>query len=106
MLHLASYCRWMEWNESATMLKDCKEFAVKGNVLDLAVGVVSGAAFGKIVTSFVSDLLMPPIGRVLGKVDFSNLFIDLSGAHHATLAEAKAAGAAPINYGLLVNAVM
>ena len=74
------------------MLKDFKEFAVKGNVLDLAVGVVIGAAFGKIVTSFVSDLLMPPIGRVLGKVDFSNLFIDLSGAHHATLAEAKAAG--------------
>ncbi len=88
------------------MLKDFKEFAVKGNVLDLAVGVVIGAAFGKIVTSFVSDLLMPPIGRVLGKVDFSNLFIDLSGAHHATLAEAKAAGAATINYGLFINSIM
>jgi len=88
------------------MLKDFKEFAVKGNVVDLAVGVVIGAAFGKIVTSFVSDLLMPPIGRILGKVDFSNLFIDLSGQYHSTLAEAKAAGAATINYGLFINAVI
>jgi large conductance mechanosensitive channel len=88
------------------MLKEFKEFAVKGNVMDLAVGVVIGAAFGKIVTSFVSDILMPPIGRVLGKVDFSNLFFDLSGQNHATLAEAKAAGAATINYGMFVNTVI
>ena len=88
------------------MLKEFKEFAVKGNVMNLAVGVVIGAAFGKIVTSFVTDVLMPPIGRVLGKADFSNLFIDLSGQHHASLAEAKAAGAATINYGLFANTVM
>jgi len=74
------------------MFKDFKEFAVRGNVLDLAVAVIIGGAFGKIVTSFVNDVLMPPIGLVLGKVDFSNLFVDLSGQSHATLAEAKTAG--------------
>jgi large conductance mechanosensitive channel len=88
------------------MLKEFKEFAIRGNVMDLAVAVVIGAAFGKIVTSFVSDVLMPPIGRVLGRVDFSNLFIDLSGQYHSTLAEAKAGGAATINYGLFVNTVI
>ena len=89
------------------MLKEFKAFAMRGNVLDLAVALVIGAAFGKIVTSFVSDVLMPPVGLVLGKTDMSGLFIDLSsGATHATLAEAKAAGAATINYGLFLNTVV
>src|SRR5262245_42842443 len=88
------------------MFKEFKEFAMKGNVVDLAVGVIIGAAFGKIVTSFVSDVLMPPIGLLVGKVDFSNLFIDLSGQHHASVAEAKAAGAATLNYGLFINNVI
>ena len=88
------------------MLKDFKQFAMRGNVMDLAVGVIIGAAFGKIVSSFVNDVLMPPIGLLVGKVDFSNLFIDLSGQHHASVAEAKAAGAATLNYGLFVNNVI
>src|SRR5215831_17176866 len=88
------------------MLKEFKEFIMRGNVMDLAVGIVIGAAFGKIVTSFVSDILMPPIGLALGKVDFTNLFIDLSGKHYATLAEAKAAGAATINYGIFLNTLI
>ena len=88
------------------MLKEFKAFVMRGNVLDLAIAVILGAAFGKIVTSFTNDILMPPLGLVLGKVDMSNLFIDLSGTHHATLAEAKAAGAATINYGLFLNAVV
>jgi large conductance mechanosensitive channel len=88
------------------MFNEFKEFAMRGNVLDMAVGIVIGAAFGRIIASFVSDILMPPIGRVLGNVDFSNLFIDLSGASHPTLAAAKAAGAATINYGLFLNTVI
>ena len=88
------------------MLKEFKAFAMRGNVLDLAVALVIGAAFGKIITSFVADILMPPIGLVLGKADMSSLFIDLSGAKHATIAEAKAAGAATINYGLFLNTVV
>ena len=88
------------------MLKEFKEFIMRGNVLDLAVGVIIGAAFGKIVTSFVSDVVMPPIGLALGKVDFSNLFINLSDKHFATLAEAKAAGAATLNYGVFINTVL
>ncbi len=88
------------------MLKEFKEFAMRGNVLDMAVGIIIGAAFGKIVTSLVNDMLMPPIGLVLGKVDFSNLFIDLSGHQFAKLAEAKAAGGATINYGLFLNTVI
>ena len=88
------------------MLKEFKAFAMRGNVLDLAVALVIGAAFGKIVTSFVSDVLMPPVGLVLGKGDMSSLFIDLSGTHHATIADAKAAGAATINYGLFLNSVV
>jgi len=88
------------------VLKEFKEFALRGNVLDLAIGIVIGAAFGKIVTSFVSDLLMPPIGLLLGKADFANLFINLSGKTYATLAEAKAAGAATINYGIFLSAVI
>jgi large conductance mechanosensitive channel len=88
------------------MLREFKEFAMRGNVVDLAVGVVIGAAFGKIVTSFVSDIIMPPLGLLLGKVDFSNLFINLSGTHYDTLAAAKAAGAATLNYGLFINAII
>lgn len=88
------------------MLKEFKEFAMRGNVLDMAVGIVIGAAFGKIVSSFVADILMPPIGLLLGKVDFSNLFIDLSGQPHATLAVAKAAGAVTINYGVFLNTIL
>lgn len=88
------------------MLKEFKEFALKGNVVDLAVGVVIGGAFGKIVTSLVNDIIMPLIGLLLGKVDFSNLFINLSGTHYATLADAKAKGAATLNYGLFLNAVI
>ncbi len=88
------------------MLKDFKEFAVKGNVVDMAVGIIIGAAFGKIIGSFVSDVLMPPIGLLLGKVDFSNLFLNLSGKPYETLSSAKAAGAATINYGLFLNSVI
>jgi large conductance mechanosensitive channel len=88
------------------MLKEFKEFAMRGNVLDMAIGIVIGVAFGKIITSFVNDVVMPPIGLLLGKVDFSNLFIDLSGKSYATLAEAKAAGAATIKYGLFLNTVV
>ena len=88
------------------MLKEFKEFAVRGNVLDMAIGIVIGAAFGKIVSSFVSDILMPPIGMVLGKVNFADLFINQSDKPVSTLAEARAAGAATINYGLFLNTVM
>ena len=88
------------------MWREFREFAMRGNVVDLAVGVVIGAAFGKIVSSLVGDIIMPPLGVILGKVDFSNLFIDLSGKHYASLAEAKAAGAATINYGLFINNIL
>ena len=88
------------------MLKEFKEFAMRGTVLDMAVGIIIGAAFGKIVTSFVNDVLMPPIGLVLGKVDFSNLFINLSDKPYATLAEAKAAGVATVKYGVFLNTVL
>ncbi len=87
------------------MLKEFKEFALRGNVIDLAVGVIIGGTFGKIVTSLVNDIIMPPIGMLLGKVNFSNLFIDLSGTGYATLEDAKAAGAATFNYGLFLNTV-
>ncbi len=85
--------------------KDFHDFAARGNVVDLAVGVIIGAAFGKIVTSLVNDVIMPPIGLALGHVDFSNLFVSLSG-HYDTLAAAKAAGAPTINYGLFINTVI
>jgi len=88
------------------MLKEFKEFAMKGNVLDLAVGFIIGAAFGKIVTSLVSDIIMPPIGLILGKVDFSSLFLNLSGKSYSSLAEAKAAGAATLNYGVFLNNIV
>ena len=88
------------------MLSEFKKFVIRGNVIDLAVAVVIGAAFGKIITSFVSDVLMPPIGLVLGKVDFSNLFINLGSQPFATLKDAKAAGAPVIAYGLFINTVI
>jgi large conductance mechanosensitive channel len=83
------------------MFKEFKEFAVKGNVMDMAVGIIIGAAFGKIVASFVEDVILPPLGLLLHHVDFSNLFIVLSGGDFATIAAAKAAGAPTLNYGLL-----
>jgi large conductance mechanosensitive channel len=88
------------------ILDEFKKFAMRGNVVDLAVGVVMGAAFGKVVTSLVDDVLMPPIGRLLGGVDFSNFFIDLSGAHYATLKDAMAAGAPTLRYGVFVNSII
>jgi len=88
------------------MFKEFKEFAMRGNVLDMAVGIVIGAAFGAIVTSFVADVLMPPLGHLLGHADFSNLFLSLNGLHYDTLAAAKAAGAATLNYGLFINAIV
>ncbi len=88
------------------MLKEFKEFAMRGNVLDMAVGIIIGAAFGRIITSLVNDILMPPLGLILGKVDFSSLFLNISGKSYATLAEAKAAGAATINYGIFLNDII
>jgi large conductance mechanosensitive channel len=88
------------------VIKEFKAFVMRGNVMDLAVAVILGAAFGKIVTSFVDDLLMPPMGLLLRGVDFKDLFIDLSGTHPASLAAAKAAGAATLNYGLFLNTVV
>lgn len=88
------------------MLKEFKEFAMRGNVLDMAVGIIIGGAFGKIVTSFVSDILMPPLGLLLGKMDFSNLFLNLSGGAYTKLAEAKAAGAPTLNYGIFFNTLI
>jgi large conductance mechanosensitive channel len=87
------------------MLKEFKEFAMKGNVLDMAIGVIIGGAFGKIVSSMVSDVLMPPIGLLMGKVDFSSLFIDLSQTSPPSLAAAKAAGAPTLNYGVFLQSV-
>ena len=88
------------------MFKEFKEFTMRGNVLDMAIGIIIGAAFGKIITSFVNDILMPPIGLLLGRVDFSNLFVNLSGQPYGSLEEAQAAGAATINYGLFLNTVL
>jgi large conductance mechanosensitive channel len=89
-----------------SILSEFKQFAIKGNVIDLAVGFVIGAAFGKIVTSFTTDILMPPIGLALGAVDFSNLFINLSSKHYPTIAAAKAAGAPTLNIGLFINTII
>jgi large conductance mechanosensitive channel len=88
------------------MLKEFREFAVKGNAVDLAIGVIIGAAFGKVVSTLVSDILMPPLGMIMGKVDFTNLFISLTGEQFPTLAAAKAAGAPTINYGLFINTLI
>ena len=88
------------------MLKEFKDFAMRGSVVDLAVGVIIGAAFGKIVSSAVDDIIMPPIGRLLGNVDFSNLFINLDQRHFDTLEAAKAAGAPTLRYGVFLNNVV
>jgi large conductance mechanosensitive channel len=88
------------------MWKEFKVFAMRGNMIDLAVGIIIGTAFGKIVTSLVNDIIMPPIGILLGKVNFSDLFINLSGTNVATLKAAKDAGAATINYGLFINTIL
>ena len=88
------------------MLKEFRDFAMRGNVIDLAVGVIIGAAFGAIVSSLVADVIMPPIGVLLGGVDFSDFFISLSGQHFDTLAEAKKAGAPTLNYGVFLNQVI
>ena len=87
-------------------MNEFKKFIMRGNVIDLAIGVIIGSAFGKIVTSFVNDILMPPFGLLLGKVDFSNLYISLSGGHYDSLAKAQEAGAATLNYGLFLNTVI
>jgi len=88
------------------MIKEFKEFAVKGNVIDLAIGVIIGGAFGKIVTSFVNDMIMPVFGILIGKVDFSNLFISLDGTKYPSLSAAQEAGAATINYGVFINTIV
>ena len=88
------------------MLKEFKEFAVRGNVVDMAVGIIIGAAFGKIVTSLVNDIIMPPIGLMLGNMDFSQLFINLSGTDYPSLAAAQAEGAATLNYGIFINTLL
>ena len=89
------------------MLKEFKEFAMRGNVMDMAVGIIIGAAFGKIVTSLVNDVIMPPIGLLMGNVDFSNLFVNLTmGATYGSVAEAEAAGAPIIKYGIFINTIL
>ena len=88
------------------MLQEFKKFALQGNVLDMAIGIIIGAAFGKIVSSLVADVLMPPIGLLVGKIDFSSLFLNLSGQDYASLAAAKAAGAPTINYGIFLNNIL
>jgi large conductance mechanosensitive channel len=87
------------------MFKEFKEFAMKGNVLDMAVGIIIGAAFGKIITSFVSDILMPPLSLLFGKMDLSSMFINLSGQSFPTIAAAKTAGAPTLNYGIFINTI-
>ena len=87
------------------MLKEFREFAMRGNVLDMAIGIIIGGAFGKIVSSLVSDVLMPPLGLLMGKVDFSSLFLNLSGTPQPSLTAAKAAGAPTINYGVFLQTV-
>jgi large conductance mechanosensitive channel len=93
------------FRSGGSMLKEFKEFALRGNVLDMAIGIILGVAFGKIVASFIDDILMPPLGFLLGRVDFSNLFISLTGRHFDSLVAAKTAGAPTLNYGVFFNAV-
>jgi len=88
------------------VLKEFKEFAMRGNVMDMAVGIIIGAAFGKIVSSLVEDVMTPPIGRMVGRIDFSSLFINLGDKSYDSLAAAKAAGAPTLNYGLFLNSIM
>lgn len=88
------------------MFKEFKEFAVKGNVVDLAIGVIIGGAFGKIVSSLVNDVIMPIVGGLIGKVDFTNFFISFDGNKYATLEQAKDAGVATLNYGIFLNTII
>lgn len=88
------------------MLKEFREFAMRGNLLDLAIGIVIGTAFGRIISSLVSDVIMPPIGLALGGLDFANLFVTLKGGPFASVAAAKAAGAPTINYGVFINTII
>ena len=104
MAHLGSP-KALLGKKGSGMLGEFRDFAMRGSMLDMAVGIIVGAAFGRVVSSFVSDVLMPPIGLFVGHSDFSNKFINLSGHAYATLAEAKAAGAATINYGVFFNTV-
>jgi len=88
------------------MLDEFKKFAMRGNVVDMAVGIIIGGAFGKIISSLVSDVIMPPIGKLMGGVDFTSLFINLTDTPYVSLAEAQKAGAATINYGVFINTVL
>ncbi len=88
------------------MLREFREFALRGNLIDLAIGFILGTAFGAIVKSLVEDVLMPPLGLLLGRVDFSNLYVNLSGGNYASLAQAKQAGAATLNYGIFINTII
>ena len=88
------------------MLKEFRDFAMRGNVIDLAIGIIIGGAFGKIVNSLVNDVLMPPLGLLLGRVNFASLFISLSGQHYGSIEQAKAAGAATLNYGEFINTIV
>jgi large conductance mechanosensitive channel len=88
------------------VLKEFKAFAMRGNVLDMAVGIIIGAAFGRIVSSLVEDVIMPPIGKIVGRVDFKELFLSLDGKSYASLADAKLANAATLNYGLFLNTII
>ena len=88
------------------MLKEFKQFVLRGNVIDLAIAVIIGGAFGKIITSLVNDIVMPPLGLLLGKVNFSDLFISLDGTKYASLADAQTAGAATLNYGIFINTII
>jgi large conductance mechanosensitive channel len=96
----------MAKEDAMGMVKEFKEFALKGNVIDLAVAVVIAGAFGKIINSLVDDIIMPPIGALIGNHDLSNYFVTVSPGHYETLAQAKAAGAATINYGLFINTII
>jgi large conductance mechanosensitive channel len=97
---------FLERKERPEMLKEFREFISRGNVVDLAVGIVIGTAFGRIVHSFVEDILMPPVGLLLGRVHFSGLFIDLSGKGYPSLEAARQAGAPTLNYGLFLNSII
>jgi len=88
------------------MLKEFRDFAMRGNVLDMAIGIIIGGAFGKIVSSLVSDLIMPPVGLLLGRVDFSQLYLNMSGTPYASLNDAKAAGAATLRYGAFLQTIV
>jgi large conductance mechanosensitive channel len=108
---LADACRAhresvMQWQRKETMLKEFRDFALKGNVLDMAIGIILGAAFGKVVSALVSDVLMPPVGLLVGNVDFSNLFVDLSGQSPPSLSAAKEAGLPVIAWGSWLNTII